>query len=490
LPDTLTAAFYNVENLFDFHLDGTEYDEYKPGWFGWTEEVQKKKLRSTAQVIAALGADIVGLCEVENQNALRELQGELDRMGATYPYAVVGDAPKSATVTALLSKFPVREKFEYPGEERFRAILEARIARGGDEVAVFVNHWPSKRHPESKRVLAAQVLRRRLESLPAGLDYIVMGDFNANHDEFASFHTAGFNDTEDRTGINHVLKTVVGGAGARPVERFVCKGELETCAGCHYNLWLELPEESRRSYVYRGAAQTIDNILLPRSMFDSSGYSYLDGSFEVFTWDGELLRDGAPYRWQMVFKGNQKYHRGIGYSDHLPIKAGLVRASVLREGGPLNDDKCEAVDPALEHGDFAVSVDGWMSGDAAFTVARDTGYALNGKHSLRVAGMHETENRTAARARLRYGGTEKYLTMGIRGEGGVSIRLRRPDGKWDYFNAPDFTRSKNAKYKSWRSGKWVNLKLPLPPGGGDVEVELRSGKGGRLAVWIDRVRLE
>nr|AXS01287.1 endonuclease exonuclease phosphatase [uncultured bacterium] len=492
LPDTITAAFYNVENLFDFNRDGTEYDEYKPGWFGWTEEVQKKKLANTAQVIAALGADIVGLCEVENKNALKELQGELDRIGAVYPYAVVGDAPKSATVTALLSKFPVREKAEYP-VEGFRSILEARVARGGDEVAVFVNHWPSKRHPESKRLEAAQILRRRLESLPAGLDYIVMGDFNASHDEFASFHTAGFNDTENRTGINHVLKTVAAGAGPQSPERFICKGELADCADCHYNLWLELPEEKRMSYVYRGASETIDNMLLPPSMFDSSGYSYLDGSFEVFTWDGELLRQGVPYRWQMVFKGKEKYHTGKGYSDHLPIKASFARASVLLGDTPPLSGNCEAADPQAVTGDFEVTVDGWMSGDSRFVVARDTRYAVTGTYSLRVGGMHETQNRTAAKARLQPDGAKKYLTMAMRGSGNVSVRIRRPDGNWAYFNAPDFAQSKSARYKGWKSGSWAKLKFPLPPtvsGNDDVEVELRAGKGEPAQVWIDRVRLE
>ncbi|MDR2728299.1 MAG: hypothetical protein LBB56_04140, partial [Chitinispirillales bacterium] len=145
LPDTITAAFYNVENLFDFNLDGTEYEEYKPGAFGWTEEVQKKKLKNIAQVIAALESDIVGLCEIENVNVLRELQSELDKMDAVYPYAAAANAPKSATVTALLSKFPIREKFEY-AVENSRSILEAAVGGGDGQLRVFVNHWPSKRH--------------------------------------------------------------------------------------------------------------------------------------------------------------------------------------------------------------------------------------------------------------------------------------------------------------------------------------------------------
>jgi hypothetical protein len=134
-----------------------------------------------------------------------------------------------------------------------------------------------------------------------------------------------------------------------------------------------------------------------------------------------------------------------------------------------------------------------MSGDSRFTVARDSRFARTGTHSLRVSGRHDTENRTAARARLEPRGSKKYLTLSVRGEGNLSIRIRRPTNKWVYFNAPEFTQSKSARYKSWKSNSWVNLKFPLPESASasdDVEVELRAGKGEPFNVWIDRIRLE
>jgi hypothetical protein len=499
LPDTLTVAYYNVENLFDFVLDGTEYDEYKPGWFGWTEEVQRKRLENVAFVVAAVGADIIGLSEVENMNVLRELQNELDRMGVPYPYAVVGESPQTAVTNALLSRFPIREKFEHP-VEKSRPVLEALIARGGDSLRVFVNHWPSKRHPESTRLAAANILRARIDELPPGADYVITGDFNANYNEFATFNTAGFNDTEGRTGINHVLKTAMPGPKPYSPYRFVCKGEMATCAGCHYNPWTSLPEGERWSYIFRGAKNTLDHILLPQSMFDTLGFSYLRGSFETFTWDGRLLRDGVPYRWQMQFRGGQRYHLGRGYSDHLPIRMKLVRASVLRGGNAVaaNADSCDVPAPALVKGDFAVTVDGWMSGDSRFAVARDPRFKRTGTHSLRISGMHETENKTAARATLRVSRmsarqSPRHLTMYIRGSGKLSVRIKRPEGNWENFNAPNFTSSRSIRYNSWSSDRWVQMRFPLPEPttkNTDVEVQIRAGKGDRLTVWIDQVRLE
>jgi hypothetical protein len=240
--------------------------------------------------------------------------------------------------------------------------------------------------------------------------------------------------------------------------------------------------------------QTIDHIILPQSMLGGPGFMYLSGSFEVFTMDGQLLRNGVPYRWQMVFRGQQRYHLGRGFSDHLPIKARFVRASILSDDDTLSRlDFCRDVDPQLRHGDFAVTTDGWVSGDSRFTVSRDDRFARTGTHSLRIAGMHETENRTAARVRLQtHGIGKKHLLLSVRGSGSVSIRIRRPTYRWVHFNGPEFTQSRSARYRPWRSNQWVNLRLPLPegPANEDVEVEIRSGKGERLLIWIDRVRLE
>jgi endonuclease/exonuclease/phosphatase family metal-dependent hydrolase len=494
LPDTITAAFYNVENLFDFNLDGTEYDEFKPGWHGWSAEMQKKRLISAAKVVAAIGADAVGLCEIENENALRELAVVLDNMGAPYSYSVAADANGGATTTALLSKFPIVEKRVFPVKGS-RSILEAVVARGGDTLRLFVNHWPSKRHKESARVAAAQTLRRRLDSLQAGADYLVMGDFNSNYDEYASFHSSGHDDTQGLTGINHTMKTVAEGAHPKAPARFVCARELPACGGCHYNPWLDAEESSRMSYVYRGAKNTIDNMLLPASLFDTAGYSYLPGSFHAFTWEGQLLKGGVPYRWQMYYKGKEKYHKGEGYSDHLPIIAKLTRSKLLSDS--INTP-CADINPALAIGDFASSTDGWLSGDSRFSVERDGKQTETGSRNLRISGLHESENRTAARATLTSAPAQKFLTLSIRGEGKLSIRLRRPNEKWSYHNAPDFDTKKAAKYNAWKSDRWTAMKLPLPPkpqdGDGinnnDIEVEIRAGKGEKFLVWIERVRIE
>ncbi|MFP4242140.1 MAG: endonuclease/exonuclease/phosphatase family protein [Chitinispirillaceae bacterium] len=481
LPDTFSAAFYNVENLFDFKLDGTEYEEYRPGRCNWTENIQKTKVSHTAEVIATLDADIIGLCEVENSRVLEQLRGELEKWGCSYPYKAAALSKGAANTTALLSRFPVKKSREHPVRQS-RSILEASIAG----FRVFVNHWPSKRHPESDRMNAARVLRKRLDQLPPETEYIILGDLNSNYDESATFHTAGFNDTQGKTGINHVLETTRNDTGT--AIRFVRKADLADCRKCHYNLWLDLSLKKRMSYVYRGSHETMDNMLLPRTLFDSKGISYIDSSFGTFTCKGQLIRNGTPYRWQMRYRGEGRFHTGRGFSDHLPVSASFVKGAYSSADA---EDSVPSENSFI--GDFESGRDGWICCDSRFSIARDT-VSLTGHYSLAISGLHAKANKTAAKARLRGAENKTHLHLEMKGSGKISIRIRRsPEDRWTYFNGPRFRESKRARYRKWESRQWGDLKLRLPrkrKPSGDVYVELRSGKKTPLRVWIDHVGLK
>ena len=42
-----------------------------------------------ASVVIAMNVDMIGLCEVENRNALEGLRKELEKRGTGYPYAAI-----------------------------------------------------------------------------------------------------------------------------------------------------------------------------------------------------------------------------------------------------------------------------------------------------------------------------------------------------------------------------------------------------------------
>lgn len=310
-------ATYNVENLFDMNDDGTEYEQYIPNTsWGWTEEMHRIKLRNTAQVIKDMGADVIGLQEIESETVLKELKAELNRQGIYYPYYAFSRIKNTSVSVALLSKYPIKSALSHPvsASREFRDILEAKLDINGKTLRIFVNHWKSKSGPESMRIQSAKVLKKRLDELDKDEPYVLLGDFNSHYEEYRTFvKSRKHNDTDGITGINHILKTI--DEEGNPI----LISSLKECDDCTYNLWYELPQEQRWSHEYRGGHEALDNMIISPSLADGKGVEYVQGSFEKF--EAPYLFDkGKPYRWQQSRKF-PKHHLGEGYSDHLPIFA-------------------------------------------------------------------------------------------------------------------------------------------------------------------------
>lgn len=310
-------ATYNVENLFDMNDDGTEYEQYIPNTsWGWNEEMHRIKLHNTAQVIKDIGADVIGLQEIESETVLKELKAELNRQGMYYQYYAFSRTKNTTVSVALLSKYPIKSALSHPvsANREFRDILEAKLDINGKFLRVYVNHWKSKSGPESMRVQSAKILKKRLDGLNKDEPYVLLGDFNSHYEEFRTFiKSRKHNDTEGVTGINHILKTI------DEDENPILIGSLKKCDDCSYNLWYELPQEQRWSHEYRGGHEALDNMIISSLLADGKGVEYVHGSFGKFE-APYLFNKGKPYRWQQSRKF-PKHHLGEGYSDHLPIFA-------------------------------------------------------------------------------------------------------------------------------------------------------------------------
>ena len=61
----LKIATYNVENLFDDKIQGSEYKDFKNG--SWGAKQYSHKLNQIATVLLDLDADIIALQEIENE---------------------------------------------------------------------------------------------------------------------------------------------------------------------------------------------------------------------------------------------------------------------------------------------------------------------------------------------------------------------------------------------------------------------------------------
>jgi len=308
------VASYNVENLFDAVNNGTEYEEFIPGKHNWSKRMAETKLNHTAEVLCDLDADIVGLQEVENVQVFRQLQKRLKRVGCPYRYGVITSKQNASVQVALLSRFPIEDHrdLRVSYADGIRNILEADVIAEGYPLKLFVNHWKSRSRKgyESKRIAYAKVLRKRIETLPKGSEYILLGDFNTDYDAYLTLPKR-LNDTGGRIGMNHLLGTVKNGELLSKVQVKNGNGVL------HYDLWQELPYRQRWSHRFYGHKSTLDHILLPKTMFDGKKIDYVNNSYAVFRPRYLFTKKGYINHWEI----KSGRHTGKGYSDHLPIYA-------------------------------------------------------------------------------------------------------------------------------------------------------------------------
>jgi hypothetical protein len=173
----------------------------------------------------------------------------------------------------------------------------------------------------------AKALRKGIDKLTADADFILIGDFNSNYNEYTTFRNSSrLNDTNGITGINHILKTIIDtgidtGKDSSKDSKMVNEKILIKQAANEYlyNLWLEVSKARRWSYNFFGKKDSPDNIIVSKGLYDDKGISYSDNSFNKFQ-PNYLFKGKAVYRWQKAKRGTGR-HLGKGYSDHLPIFA-------------------------------------------------------------------------------------------------------------------------------------------------------------------------
>ena len=310
----LSIATYNVDNLFDLEKKGYKYDEYQPYTASlWNKRNYNTKLQNISRVIKDLDVDIIALQEVHSLRALKDLRFTLKQKGLYYQYYKIANRKNTAVKVAILSKVPFvyARELKVTSSYRHRNILEVKFNIENQNLYMFVNHWKAKSGAESMRMVSAKVLRKRIEEIGYDKNIILLGDFNADYEEYIKFKKiAKHNDTHGYTGINHVLRTIKQKQRAKNV-----KYEKDN----FYNLWYDTDVKNRYSYIFRGKKEALDNILISQSLLNKKGISYIYGS--VKNLDSKyLFKKRNIYRWQISY-GRVKKHKGKGYSDHLPVVA-------------------------------------------------------------------------------------------------------------------------------------------------------------------------
>ena len=310
----LKIATYNVENLFDLEKQGYKYKEYIPNSKSlWNERNYKIKLKNISRVVKDINADIIALQEIHSLKALKDLRFTLKQNGLYYQYYAIADKKDTAIKVAFLSKIPFvySKEISVNPSFKYRNILESKFKIDEKELYIFVNHWKSKSGPESMRIEYAKRLRKRIEEIGYDKNIILLGDFNSDYEEYIKFkRKRKLNDTNGKTGINHVLRSLKQNQKASSV-----KYEKNN----FYNLWYDAQKEERYSYIFRGKKEALDNILISQSLLNNKGISYIHDTIDNFDQD-YLFKKKRIYRWQ-VSRAKIPKHKGKGYSDHLAVSA-------------------------------------------------------------------------------------------------------------------------------------------------------------------------
>ena len=300
--ETFTAAWWNVENLFDTRDDPhTNDDEFTPqGDLRWTRRKLKVKLQGIHKTLTLMDLpDVVGLAEVENKYVLRELCQSTPLAQVPYRYVHYDSPDRRGIDCALIYR---ADRFSVTASRRVgvsdsaagfftRDILVVEgVTAGGDTVCLLLNHWPSKRggdEAEAQRLRVADTLRRlmvELYSKHPDAAVIAMGDLNSTVEEAPIVQGMGFGaDSINPDGIR--------------------------------NLTRRLPKEWG-SHKYQGQWSYIDQVFL------LAGDRWLVGDLKVMRFD-HLLTAEKRHPGQRPKRTNSGLRYEGGLSDHLPLRLRL-----------------------------------------------------------------------------------------------------------------------------------------------------------------------
>lgn len=312
----IKVASYNVENLFDLRYDGSEYAEYIPNTkWQWNSKNYKKKLNNISKVISDVNPDIIALQEIESLQALMDLRKALKMSGAYYKYYAIAKAKNTNIKNAILSKIPIdsSKEISVTSSRRYRNILEATFNIDGEKLYIFVNHSKAKSGSESKRIISAKALKKRLNEL-GDKNILLVGDFNSDYDEYKNFlKSRKLNDTNGKTALQHTLQSV------DENDNHITLHSLKH--PYYYNPWIEIDKSRMFTHKFRKYRHALDHILISSALHNKSGLEYKVGSFNRYD-KSYVLKRNAPFRWQRS-RYAPYHHTGKGFSDHLLVHVTL-----------------------------------------------------------------------------------------------------------------------------------------------------------------------
>ena len=142
---SICIATWNVQNLFNAVLDGSEYDEYKPE-SGWDQKAYGKRLSNAAKVIGYLpdsGELIVVLIEVEGPDVVEDLIKSTDLASSGLRWYACTESGDSAVQTAVVSSIPISYANIHDVGDGLRPVLEVCFDTDRGKLFILAVHFKS-----------------------------------------------------------------------------------------------------------------------------------------------------------------------------------------------------------------------------------------------------------------------------------------------------------------------------------------------------------
>ena len=333
------VAFYNLENLFDT-VDGPNDDaEFLPTSENrWNSERYQSKLKNMAKVIDSIAPDILGMVEVENAFVLEDLRKNCNTMRISQTGGVENDdrKPLGSDFEIVHRESPDargidvaliynRKKFYQTGvymtsvtladgyktRDIMRVHLVERLT--GDSMAIFVNHWPSRRGgaaSAASRMTAAAALSQTLQNNPTiPANFLIMGDFNDDPEDVSI--TEGLQAGDAFHSIVNLAFL------ARQADSTV--GTLAWHTG--WNMFDQIMISRPLYYANLHSHESVDSVSNHLHSYENK----LWGSprINVYKRSWMLQHDGNKYDgWPLRTFAGKKYMNG--FSDHLPVYTDIV----------------------------------------------------------------------------------------------------------------------------------------------------------------------
>lgn len=346
-----TIAFYNLENLFDTINQPHVYDDDRTptGKDQWTSKKFHHKINQLARVVGSLGlelsyekvsangqkrnqnetrtpprlkplsytsgADIIGVCEVENIAVLEALVQH--PILQPFGYGIIHfDSPDERGIdVALLYKkkgfipasFNNHSLYLYNDMQMRDYTRDQLVVMGyldGEPIWLIINHWPSRSGGEARSKphrLAAALLNVRIIDSIRNLDpkakIIGMGDFNDNPTDES---------------FKQLLQTK-----SRP---------SDSSYRALYNPMESLFKKGFGSLAYRDQWSLFDQFYLSETLLEKKEgvYSFLQA--KIFTHPSLVTQKGR-YRGYPFRSYSGGSYQG-GYSDHFPIQLFLIKKTL------------------------------------------------------------------------------------------------------------------------------------------------------------------